>query len=200
MSIGWLRAVVLISIFVESCVTARPNVENIKQLGNAEALVVGKVILVPPLGRAEQSLIYNRGRNIVYLINSDSSMKYNINRPEISDYEGAIVAKLGETFYVSSGKRPFYILTGRIIMDNVSVDNPNDPICAYLPANFLVKLKDDDKAMYIGTIKYHRDELFRITKTEIIDEYDKILPLVKIKFGEDVIMRKAMVIPVNAEK
>ena len=43
----------------------------------------------------------------------------------------------------------------------------------FLPGKLKFKLRDGDRAVYIGTMRYHRDVYNGITKVELINEYDQ---------------------------
>jgi hypothetical protein len=67
---------------------------------------------------------------------------------------------------------------------------------ARFPGGLKVALKPGDRAVYIGTLRYHRDEFFEITKVSIVDEYGAAQAEFRKKFG-GVPLRKALMTPVK---
>ncbi len=51
--------------------------------------------------------------------------------------------------------------------------------------------------IYIGTIQYHRNEFFEVTKSAIVDDYERANAEFKKKFGTKHPLRKALLTPVK---
>lgn len=68
---------------------------------------------------------------------------------------------------------------------------------APLQGTFAVAVRPEDKAVYIGTIRYHRDIFFGTEKVEIVDEYAEAQSEYRRKFGVGLVLRKALVQPVT---
>mgnify|MGYP001434112348 FL=1 len=103
---------------------------------------------------------------------------------------GRIEAKLGDHFFVSSGNSPFYILGGVVFLDAGPGMNR-----ARFPGGLKVSLNPGDRAVYIGTLRYHRDEFFEITRVAVVDEYGAAQAEFTKKFGAGVPLRKALMTP-----
>jgi molybdopterin synthase catalytic subunit len=58
-----------------------------------------------------------------------------------------------------------------------------------------VSLKPGDRAVYIGTVRYHRNEFWEITKVAIVDDYDRANADFRKKFGAKTPLRKALLTP-----
>ncbi len=67
----------------------------------------------------------------------------------------------------------------------------------YFPGGLKVSIQSGDKAVYIGTIRYHRDEFFNITKTRIVDDYGRANAEFKKQFGTKVALRKSLATAVS---
>jgi hypothetical protein len=65
---------------------------------------------------------------------------------------------------------------------------------ALLPSGYRIDLRPGDRAVYIGTIKYHRDEFFSTDKIEVIDEYKNELAAFRSRFGNTIKLRKAIAV------
>lgn len=193
---------VLLSVLLTTgCMgSARPLATCLKEVENDEVIVVGKIVLVPPLDDGDQRLktvSFSEGlvinpsakhyRNKVLLL-TDAKIR-RIADPSLGDYRGRIEAELGETFYVRSRKEPFYVVRSEIWMDMKSTGMEK----MVIPAGYRIDIRPDDRAVYIGTLLYHRDEFFSAENVEVIDEYTKESATFRKKFGDAIKLRKAMV-------
>lgn len=197
----WLNRAVLAvtAAALSGCVSLRDPVESFSELAGDEVVVVGRVELDPPLEKDEQNLATlgsGRYRNKAILM-TDAKYRVLKEEPGMSDYTGAIEAPMGQEFYVKSSRAPFYIIGGSILMQsatNQSVDN------VYLPGGARVDIRAGDRAVYIGTLRYHRNDFFQITRVQIIDDYDRVNAAFRKKFGGRYTLRKALVTPVKSGK
>ncbi|HET8759643.1 MAG TPA: hypothetical protein VFN94_01150, partial [Nitrospiria bacterium] len=65
---------------------------------------------------------------------------------------------------------------------------------AWLPGGLKVDVKPGDKAVYMGTIRYHRNEFMDITKVEIKDNFGTESAAFKKKFGDAAVLRKRLAV------
>lgn len=149
----------------------RGSVTSLDQVDQGvETLLVGKVELVPPLQPEEyefEAATIGAAENMAYVLTSEEQRRLR-SQPTLSDYEGRIDAPLGEFFFVETPARPFYIVGAHVLVASGEA-RPDD---VYLPGGLKVSVTPNDRAVYIGTLRYHRNEFFEITKVELIDEYD----------------------------
>jgi hypothetical protein len=68
---------------------------------------------------------------------------------------------------------------------------------AYFPGGLRVSLRSGDKAVYVGTVRYYRDEFWNFSKVTIVDDYDRANAEYRKKFGGKIALRKALVTPVK---
>jgi len=181
---------------VAACVgPARSPVESLADVGADQAVIVGRVELLPPLAKDEQNLKNMIGtdmlRNKVLLITGEKWRRMSA-APERADYEGRIEAPLEQTFFVRADNRPFYILVGELWLS--AADK------AYFPAGFRVDVRPADKAVYIGTLRYRRDEFFQFTRRDVVDDYERANAEFRKKFGTRYALRKSLAAPVNDRK
>lgn len=179
-----------VALLITSCVGApKLPITSFSQVDNKETVVVGRVELVPPLEKDEQELSFTvkkyRGKTL--LITDETYRELDDLNP--GDFSGRIEAALGKTFYVKAPNKPFYILAGVIFMRVAGTTNER----AYLPAGFKIDIKPNDKAIYIGTVRYYRDEFFKITKVEIKDNYEEENTEFRKLFGNKFKLRKELV-------
>ena len=71
---------------------------------------------------------------------------------------------------------------------------------AYLPGGLKIDIRPCDRAVYIGTIRYYRNEYFDITKAEINDDFSKENAAFKKKFGSKFPLKKRIVQILKGEK
>jgi hypothetical protein len=174
-----------------ACVgAAREPVDSLSGLGGDETVVVGRIELVPPLRKEEQKLKgLNSGsfENKVFLL-ADEHYRVLTEEPGMADYAGRIEAILGKNFCVRSHTKPFFILGGMLYLDLGGREMNR----AYFPGGLKVSIKPGDKAVYVGTVQYHRNEFFEVTKVAIVDDYDHANAEFKKKFGARYPLRKAL--------
>jgi hypothetical protein len=183
--------VLLLAGMLTACVgAAREPVENLTSLGGGETLVVGRVELVPPLAMNEQKIEgigTSDFKNKIFLI-TDEKFRELEDEPVVADFTGRIEATIGKNFFVRSDSKPFYILAGMFYLELRGRDQSK----IYFPGNLKATLKPGDKAVYIGTIQYHRDEFFDIKKVVIVDDYEKANSEFRKTFGANYSLRKAL--------
>jgi hypothetical protein len=191
-----LAAALLLLGALGACVgPAREPVDSLSGLNGGETVVVGRIELVPPLRKNEQKLKglgTGNFENKIILI-ADEQYRTLTDEPGMADYAGRIEAILGKNFFVRSDSKPFYILGGMLYLDLGGQEMNR----AYFPGGLKVSIKPGDKAVYVGTVRYHRNEFFEITKAAIIDDYDRANAEFKKKFGAKYPLRKALLTTVK---
>jgi hypothetical protein len=174
---------------------AKEPVESLFDLQGGDTIVVGRVELVPSLHKEEQKIRgLNSGafENKIFVM-TDEQNRVLTKEPVVADYSGRIEATLGKNFFVRSNNKPFFIIGGMMYLElRGEVMNR-----AYFPGGLKVSIKPGDKAVYIGTVQYHRNEFFEITKITINDDYDSANAEFKNKFGARMPLRKALLIQVR---
>ena len=95
---------------------------------------------------------------------------------------------MGSTFFVRTKAAPSYVLGGVLFLDIGGSSQQK----AYFPGGFQVAAKPGDRAVYIGTLRYHRDEFFEITRITIADDYREASAQFEAKFGKGQSLRKAL--------
>ena len=153
-------------------------------------VVVGKVELVPALRKGEQKIrgmVVGNFENTMYLM-MDEKLRPLPEDPRIADYAGRIEALIGSTFFVRSKAAPSYVLGGMLFLDI----GGSSPQKAYFPGGFQVAAKPGDRAVYVGTLRYHRDEFFEVTRITVVDEYREANAEFEAKFGKGQTLRKAL--------
>jgi hypothetical protein len=162
-------------------------VHNAESIGSGETIVVGRVELVPPLRKGEQRLTAigtGSYENLMLLLTGERDRPLPAD-PKIADYADRIEAPLGGHFFVRTRSASFYILGGIVFLDSAMNR-------ARFPGGLRVALKEGDRAVYIGTLRYHRNEFFDITDVQVVDEYTAANAEYAKRFGNGVPLSKAL--------
>jgi hypothetical protein len=191
---AWIPAILFIAGTLAGCVPApRESDGSLSSLGGSEVMLVGRVELDPPLRKGEQKIsgiVIGNIENRIFLITDEQA------RPlprdlALKDYAGRIEAPIGETFFVRSSSKPFHIIGGMLFLDigGNSLDR------AYFPGGVRVAVNTEDRAIYIGTLRYQRDEFWKITKVTIVDDYPAASAEFSKRFGGQQVLRKSLMQP-----
>jgi hypothetical protein len=185
------RALILLgALALAGCVpSALAPVSSADGVGSGETIIVGRVELVPPLRKGEQRLTAmgtGSYQNLMLLLTGERDRPLPAD-PKIADYADRIEAPLGGHFFVRTRSAPFYIHGGIVFLDMGSTMNS-----ARFPGGLRVALREGDRAVYIGTLRYHRNEFFDITDVQVVDEYAAANAEYMKKFGNGVPLTKAL--------
>lgn len=190
MSARRLFATAFLAVALAACAPApRAPVESLQTLGADEVVVVGRVELVPPLSKEEAKIrgaVIGDFENRMLLI-ADDKLRALPDEPRVADYAGRIEARIGDTFFVRSKSAPFYVLGGVLF---IGVGKGMQPV--HFPGGLQVDVKPGQRAVYIGTLRYHRDEFFEVTRMSVVDDYREANAQFGAKFGKQMPLSKAL--------
>jgi hypothetical protein len=180
----------LAALALAACPATRPPLTSIDSLSRDEVVLVGKVEMVPPLRKGEQKIrgmVGAKFENTIHLL-MDEKLRPMPAEPRVADFSGRIEAPIGETFFVRSKAAPSYILGGVLFLEAGGASQQR----IYFPGGFQVAAKPGDRAVYVGTLRYQRDEFFEIQRITVIDEYREAGAEFEAKFGKGTVLRKAL--------
>ena len=181
----------ILVLALASCAPApRAPLTSLDALGSDETVIVGRIELVPPLREGEQKIrgmVVGDFKNRLYLM-LDEKLRPLPRDPAIADYAGRIEAPIGSTFFVRSKSTPFYVLGGVLFLEIGGTGMQR----VYFPGGLQVAAKPGDRAVYIGTLRYHRDEFFEISRVTVVDDYREANAEFTGKFGSGAVLRKAL--------
>jgi hypothetical protein len=173
-----------------------PHVNALSPVTQDEVILVGKVLLDPPVmedlkaveeDRSFFSGVLDESRNKAqFLISSAPLGAANAEAGEPNRY---IEAGFGRSFFVRVQALPFYVTS----LDLVLEDAERGTLRSRIPVNYRVDLKKDDRIVYIGTLRYVRDDSGQVLGSKLIDQFDLAQKEVKKKFGAGVKLRKSLV-------
>lgn len=153
---------------------AKPPLKAGQLVGSQEVVLVGKVELLPPLAEGHKDLdgtvprwYEDEFRNTVHLL-MDERWRVIEGEPGRSDFKGRIAAPIGEFFVVRAPRRDMYLLEGFLVLPGSGPGGDR----IYLPGGLHIPVESGDRALYMGTLRYHRNEFFDIEKVELINQID----------------------------
>jgi hypothetical protein len=186
---------ILSFIFVSAQAKPRKAIDSFKKLRGNETVVVGRVELMPALHEHDQRLrgpMSKKYKNKMFVI-IDAEDRELTEEAGWGDFKGRIDAPLGEEFIVRSSSAPFYVIGGMMVLSigHGTTDQ------AYFPGGLEANIRPGDKAVYIGTIRYQRNEFFEVTDAEIVDDYARVKKEFEKRLGKQYPLRKALLSPVR---
>lgn len=192
------------------CAAKLPVVENLADVGADKVIVVGRVSLTPPLRVDEQHFAewhvrqghtakgkpapifetnldrFDEG-NFTWLTRETSEPVADI---RAYHYLDVIREPIDGLFFVAVPRTNLHVVRGEIVMEKRTGGYKHAIV---LPTQFAFDVREADRAIYIGTVHYERNEFYQIIKTRIEDDYDKARAEFRAKFGDGVKLRKALV-------
>lgn len=186
-------------------VSARDDAGSLSQLSSDQVLVVGAIELIRPLVENEQ-LLTSKGtphfKNKAYILLDKESYDLN-NIPVMAANKATGVVTVGKIFFLPVNKGQTLRYSGGVIVMNdealfrgttvggvfgiwnlVSTDHFT------LPGGLKFNLAKSDKAVYIGTIQYYRDEFNAVTKIKIKDDYAQASAEFKRKYNSQIPLKR----------
>lgn len=190
-------------LLLGGCGTIHPEVTSLGEIAPGTVLVVGQIDLVPPLRTGEQKLRLGtfdpldvagklRDRAVLHLANAPQGLE--------ETWE-VINPKLGETFFFRIPQDKRFVVMGTITTKRVTTKVTRRQVVEDVAEIILPPVEFDlqpaDKAVYVGTLRLHRDEFNEVTKAEILDHYAGASTEFKKKFGNGAPLRKALLKPLR---
>jgi hypothetical protein len=175
----------------------RPTVNSIEELGNGQAVVVGRVKLVPPIGKDEvltKGIIIGKDRMKNHVFLAVGPKPYVMEgTPDNSVYEGAIETPWNELFFsrFDSGNQYLQMAMYTLVM-TTSSDGGGDFQRGFLVSNLKLNVKKEDEVVYIGTIVLYRNDFNQLEKVQVLDESDYAYKEIRERFGRKTMIRKAL--------
>ena len=191
-----IKSALLIAMLIglNACMSlGKSNVESLSEVKGDEVIIVGKIEMVPKLREDEQdfpSNMFGTGQwmNKMFIAIDDQMIDMDDLGLGAGKHFGE--AELGKTFFIKSKRAKDLFYAGGVVM----LGNGSNTITQkQYPGGLKYTLKPGVKAIYVGTIRYHRDEFNSITKVELVNEYNKASKSFLKKFGREVKLTKVKV-------
>ena len=192
------RLLAVAAIFLAGCVSvSEKNVESLAELGSDAVLVVGKIEIVPPIKPEEQSYKaldpFNSKRHFM-----GRAVMFMSDRREYQDYTGdALNPPLQQTYFLKVPRTRRYMVKGSVTMAfalrtvsrRQAVTEQTELL---FPAPLEFDIRPADRAIYVGTLRLHRDEFHEVTRAEVRDDYARTAAEYRAKFPGAPLPRKAL--------
>lgn len=181
----------LTAAVLSACQYGMPVVNSPADVAPGKIVLVGKVVLDPPLEKGEQDLRTGEKSqaSLINLFTSTEQAMIDPNNLHARDYKTVIKAPLGKEFFAIAPYSQANITGAMLYL------NAGDYI--YFSGGWHYAAGAEDKALYLGTIRYRRNAFYEIIGREIIDEYSQANTEFKKKFGASMKLRKALLKPVK---
>jgi hypothetical protein len=182
------------ALLLAGCVTVSEGVSELSEVGSDAVLVVGRIELVPALRPDEQNIAppndlfnskrYFLGRAVLFM--SDE--------PIYRERTGhALNPAIGETFFLKVTRSQRFLVRGSVTMEMRMNSGRLEQTELLMPAPLLIDVRPGDQAVYIGTLRLHRDEFHEVTRAEVRDDYASAIVDFRRRFGAAGAPRKALV-------
>lgn len=156
------------------------QLQKLRTLKDGEIYVVGRIELIPKLSKEEQNLkTLGSGRlaNKAHIFFSDQFVdiredSFGILKhiAEVPLYEDFIIKRRkGDTLYFSGAN--IWLESSASYSGHMNRQTTIHTGKLNLPGDMVYKLRPGDKAVYVGTIRYQRNEYNAITKVSYINDY-----------------------------
>lgn len=147
--------------------------------GSAEVAVIGKIELVPPIdSKLEQRRHWNvigEGRALDQIIMATGAADRPVTTSKLdgANFQHSLEAPWGVPFMVNAPRRRTFLNGGVTYLDVMAQEK------LWFPGGYFFDVPPGAAAVYIGTLRYHRNDFNTITKVEVIDEREDIAVVLK---------------------
>lgn len=172
-------APLLLALLLQACALPHtlPAATDL-QAGADEVVVVGKIELVPSLDPLEQRTHWNvigEKRILGHVLVATGAGDKPVRMPaiDVGDFQHALDAEWGVPFAVKMPRQRTYVNGALAHLDLRQQDK------LWFPGGFYFDVPNDARAVYIGTLRYHRNDFNTITRVEIVDERKDVATVLK---------------------
>jgi hypothetical protein len=191
------RFVAAAVLLAAGCVSVSEEAASPRDVGADAVVLVGKIEIRPPVKAEEQKYqagwdVFNTKRHFI-----GRAILFTADTPQYRERTGnALNPPLEETYFLKLPRSHRYIVKGYVSMELVSRGASarsgfNQTELAF-PVPIEVDVRPGDKAIYIGTLRLHRDEFHEVTKAELRDDYNEAMAEFRKRFAGEPLPRKAL--------
>ena len=170
----------LFCLALQACTLPRslPATADVKP-GESEVVVIGKIELVPPLNpKFEQKTHWNvigekRMLSRVLIATASEYKPVNTSKLDFADFQSTLEVEWGVPFMVNAPRQRTYLNGAVTHLDVLEQDK------LWFPGGYYFDVPKGAAAVYIGTLRYFRDDFNSITRVEVIDERKDITSVLK---------------------
>lgn len=173
-------AILALALLLQACAMPRmlPAATDL-QADRDEVVVIGKIELVPPLNQQlEQKTHWNvfgekRMLDNIVIATGDTYKPVRRGQIDPAEFQSTLEAQWGKPFMVKMPRRGTWLNGGMTHLDVVQQDT------LWFPGGLYFEVPQGAKAVYIGTLRYHRNDFNAITRVEIVEERKDIALVLK---------------------
>jgi hypothetical protein len=161
-------APIALLLALAGCVPGRSQVEALPAAGSDQVLLVGRIELEPPLDPREQELGAQAEsmRGKAHAVIGSEWVK--LDGRSRSTYNAGTIVDIGKDFYIGLPRSRELFYSGSIVITYSTSRSPT-PRWIELPGGIRFDVDPQHRAVYLGTIRYHRDAYNAIRKVELND-------------------------------
>jgi len=180
--------------------TRRTEIEDLSQLKPGQVVVVGRVVLDPPLSRKEQHITKGigteefKGSAVLYFGEQPYTKE---EKPGMSDMNGYVMVPFNGLFYAAFDPWDHYFQMMSYLLDlSMHMSGPQGRQSystmewAYFPLNRKMTINEGDQVIYIGTVQFKRDDFNSPKGVSFVDHSEYDYGEIKKRFGKNVKIRK----------
>jgi len=167
------------ALLLQACAVPRalPEATSIDP-GEAHVVVIGKIELVPPIDPREQRSHWNvvgekRMLGRVWMATGAEFRPVTTAQLEGSQFQHSLEAQWGVPFMVRAPRQRTYLNGGVTHLDALNRER------LWFPGGLYFDVPAGAQAVYVGTLRYHRNDFNAITRIEVLDERGDVAKLVK---------------------
>ena len=185
------------TLVAAGCVSVSEDVASPRDVGSDAVVLVGKIEIIPPIKPTEQKYqagwdVFNTKRHFL-----GRAILFTADTPQYRERTGnALNPPLEETYFLKLPRTHRYIVKGYVSMELVSrgasARSGFDQTELAFPVPIEVDLRPGDKAVYVGTLRIHRDEFHEVTSAELRDDYKEAMAEYRKRFAGEPLPRKAL--------
>ena len=169
----------LLCLVLQACAIPQPlPAATDLRPGASEVVVIGKIELVPPLDPRESRSHWNaigekKFLGHVMIATGAEYVPVTTSKVVGAEFNSSIDAEWSVPFMVKAPRQRTYLNGGMAHLDVVAQDR------LWFPGGLYFDVPRDATAIYIGTLRFHRNDFNAITRVEIVDERKDIATVLK---------------------
>ena len=149
----------------------------------SSVVVVGKIEIVPPLDAVYEQKTHWNVIGDEAILNKIVMATGTDPKPVdtdlvLSEWQNAIEAELGKNFFLKGKRQRTYLKGAMVNLDVKSQDR------LWFPGGLYYDVPNGADAVYVGTLRYTRDDFNKIKKVELINEYKSASREFSSRFGK----------------
>jgi hypothetical protein len=148
------------------------------EAGADEVVVIGKIELVPPIDPREQRSHWNvigekRLLGRVWMATGAEQRAITTSQLDGAQFQSSLEAEWGVPFMVKAPRRRTFLNGAVTHLDALNGER------LWFPGGLYFDVPGGARAVYVGTLRYHRNDFNAITRMEVVDERRDLAAVLK---------------------